>query len=234
MDTKYKRVLIKLSGEALAGSKGFGLDPEVLNSISQEIKEIHKKYVEIAIVVGGGNFWRGRYTDEMDQSNADYMGMIATIINGLALQDTFSRNGINTIVQSSLAINTVCDQFKLRNALKELDNKNVVIFVGGTGNPFFTTDTAAVLRAIEIKADAILLAKNVDAVYNADPKEDRNAIRFDQLKYDDLISKDLKVMDQAAVILAKENNLKIQVFGLNEPDSLLKVISGKKIGTIIE
>ena len=206
MDTKYKRVLIKLSGEALAGSKGFGLDPEVLNSISQEIKEIHKKYVEIAIVVGGGNFWRGRYTDEMDQSNADYMGMIATIINGLALQDTFSRNGINTIVQSSLAINTVCDQFKLRNALKELDNKNVVIFVGGTGNPFFTTDTAAVLRAIEIKADAILLAKNVDAVYNADPKEDRNAIRFDQLKYDDLISKDLKVMDQAAVILAKENN----------------------------
>lgn len=234
MEPKYHRVLIKLSGEALAGSNGFGLNPQILANVSQRIKKIYDLGVEIAIVVGGGNFWRGRYSDDLNKSAADYMGMLATVINAMALQDSFEKVGMPARVQSALKIDKVCEPFILRKAIKHLDKKRIVIFAGGTGNPFFTTDTAASLRAIEIGAQILLLAKNVDAVYDSDPNINKDAKKFNKLTYSEIIDRDLKVMDLTAVTLCKENDLPIQVFGLNDSDNLIKAIYGESVGTYID
>lgn len=233
MEPKYHRVLIKLSGEALAGEEGFGLSPETLESVCKEIKKIYDQGVEIAIVVGGGNFWRGRYGENMEKTTADYMGMLATVINAMALKDNFERIKVPAVVQSAIAMNTVCEPFTRRKAIKHLENKEIVVFSAGTGNPFFTTDTAAALRAIEINADVILLAKNIDAVYDKDPNISDDAKKFTELTYNELIERDLKVMDLTSVTLCKENKMPIQVFGLKDPENLLKAIAGENVGTII-
>lgn len=233
MRPKYHRVLIKLSGEALAGSDGFGLDPKVLERICKEIKKIALQGVEIAIVVGGGNFWRGRYAENMDEASADYMGMLATVINAMALQDVLERLDLPTRVQSAIAMNTICEPYIKRKAIRHLEKGRIVVFAAGTGNPFFTTDTAASLRAIEIDADVILLAKNVDAVYDKDPNIDPAAKRFSHLSYDEVIAQGLQVMDLTAITLCKENKMPIQVFGLKEPQNLLKAVNGENIGTFI-
>lgn len=233
MEPKYHRVLIKLSGEALAGKEGFGLDSEILTNISSEIKKIHDSGVEIAIVIGGGNFWRGRFAQNMDKSSADYMGMLATVINAMALQDYLEKAGVPARVQSAIPMNTICEPFIKRKAIRHLEHNRVVIFAAGTGNPFFTTDSAASLRAIEIGAQVILLAKNVDAVYDKDPKLDKTAKKFRELTYDQVIEKDLKVMDLTAITLCKENKMPIQVFGLDNPKNLENAISGENTGTYI-
>lgn len=233
VNSSYKRVLIKLSGEALAGTDGFGLDPQILNKISSEIKQIHDLGIQVALVVGGGNFWRGRYSQEMDAVSADYMGMLATVINGLALQNHLENAGVPTRVQSALKINSVCEPYIKRKAVKHLEKGRVVIFTAGTGNPFFTTDTAASLRAIEIGADALLLAKNVDAVYDKDPNDYPDAKKYTELTYNQVIQEDLKVMDQTAVTLCKENNMPIQVFGLKNPENLIQAVQGINTGTKI-
>ncbi len=233
MEPKYHRVLIKFSGEALAGNETTGLDPKTLESITNEIKKIYDLGIEIAIVVGGGNFWRGRYGENMDKTAADYMGMLATVINALALQDTFEKHGIPTRVQSAITMNTVCEPFIMRKAIRHLEKDRIVIFAAGTGNPFFTTDTAASLRAVEIGAQVILLAKNIDAVYEEDPNENPQARKFKELTYDEVLKRDLKVMDLTAITLCKENKMPIQVFGLKDPENLLQVLTGKNVGTLI-
>lgn len=234
MEPKYTRVLIKLSGEALSGKDGFGLDSEVLSDICKEIKHIHEMGVEIAIVVGGGNFWRGRYGEGMDEASADYMGMLATVINAMALQDVLERQeDVPTRVQSAIAMNTVCEPFIKRKAIRHLEKGRIVVFAAGTGNPFFTTDTAASLRAVEIGAQIILLAKNVDAVYDKDPNINKDAVKFKELTYDQVINQDLKVMDLTAITLCKENKMPIQVFGLKNPQNLIKAIAGENTGTKI-
>ncbi len=230
---KFKRVLIKLSGEALAGEDRFGLDDATVTKICKQIKTIHDMGIQVAIVVGGGNFWRGRSAGDLDKCSADYMGMLATVMNALALQNVLENNGMPSRVMSAIAMNTICEPYSNRKAMHHLDKDRIVIFAAGTGNPFFTTDTAAALRAVEVRADAILLAKNVDAVYSSDPKEDAQAIRYEELTYDDLIRNDLKVMDQAAVTLCKTNRIPIQVFSLRNADNLVKTINGENPGTII-
>lgn len=233
MQIKYKRVLIKLSGEALAGEEGSGLDRATLERVAKEIKEIHNLGAEIGLVVGGGNFWRGRYGEGMNKASADYMGMLATVINALALQDVLEKSDVPTRVQSAIAMNAICEPFIMRKAIHHLEKGRVVIFAAGTGNPFFTTDTAAALRAVQIGADIILLAKNVDAVYSSDPKEDKEAERYSQLHFEEVLQKNLRVMDLTAITLCKEENMPIKVFALNDEDSLLKAISGENSGTII-
>ncbi len=234
MAPKYHRVLIKMSGEALAGDEGFGINPSVVEQICKEIKRIALQGVEIAIVVGGGNFWRGRYAENMDKASADYMGMLATVINAMAIQDVLERLDLPTRVQSAIQMNTVCEPYIKRKAIRHLEKGRVVVFAAGTGNPFFTTDTAASLRAVEIDADIILLAKNVDAVYSADPAVDPDAVRYDKLTYEEVMEKQLKVMDLTAVTLCRENHMPIQVFGLNDPKNLVRAVDGEPIGTLID
>ncbi len=234
MQPKYHRVLIKLSGEALAGDEGFGINPTVVKSICKEVKKIWMQGVEIAIVVGGGNFWRGRFAEDMDKSSADYMGMLATVINAMALQDVMERMDMPTRVQSAIDMKTICEPYIKRKAIRHLEKGRVVIFAAGTGNPFFTTDTAAALRAVEIGADIILLAKNVDAVYSDDPLINPQATRYERLTYSEVIEKNLQVMDLTAITLCKENKMPIQVFGLANPENLVHAVDGEKIGTIIQ
>lgn len=233
MDLIYKRVIIKVSGEALAGDKGMGFDQNVVNEVVGQIKKVHDMGVEIAIVVGGGNFWRGRQGTEMDRSTADHMGMLATVINALALQDALERSGVQTRVQTALTITRVAEPYILRKALSHLEKKRVVIFACGTGNPFFSTDTAVALRAAEINADVILLAKNIDGIYDSDPKVNSKAKKYDEIKYIDFISQGLKAMDTAAVAICMENKTPILAFGLNEKDSIARVVKGEKLGTWI-
>ena len=233
MKPVYKRVLLKISGEALAGSDKFGINEEMTRKVAREIKQIHDLGVEVAIVVGGGNFWRGRTSKDMDRATADYMGMLATVMNSLAVQESLLAIGVPARVQTSIEMREIAEPYARRRALAHLENGDVVIFGGGTGNPFFSTDTAAALRAAEIDADVILLAKNVDAVYDSDPATNPNAVKFDELTFMDVIEKDLKVMDLTAATLCKDNNIAIHVFAIAEDGNVQKAISGEKIGTII-
>ncbi|NLY38994.1 MAG: UMP kinase [Firmicutes bacterium] len=232
----YKRVVLKLSGEALAGKLGFGIDQEVLESIALQIKEILEHGVEIAVVVGGGNIWRGAPAGKkgMDRATADYMGMLATVINALALQDALERHLVDTRVQTALEMRQVAEPYIRRRAIRHLEKGRVVIFAGGTGNPYFSTDTTAALRAAEIEAEVILLAKGkVDAVYDADPLKNPNANRFTELDYIEVIKRGLGVMDSTAASLCMDNQIKLVVFGLN-PGNIKKVIMGEQIGTVIK
>lgn len=229
----YKRVLLKLSGEALAGTKGFGLDTETINKIAEEIKYITEKGVQVAIVVGGGNFWRGRSGEGMDRTTADYMGMMATVINGLALQDALENIDIMTRVQTAIEMRQIAEPYIRRRAVRHLEKNRVVIFAGGTGNPYFSTDTTAALRAAEIEADIILLAKKVDAVYDKDPHTYHDAKKFEELTYLDVLKLELKVMDSTATSLCMDNRIPIKVFSLDEPENIIKVIYGERIGTYI-
>lgn len=233
---KYKRVLLKLSGEALMGKKGFGIDTPVLTQVAQSIKQIIQQEVEIAIVVGGGNFWRGTGSEAqgMDRATADYAGMLATIINALALQDALEAEGVITRTQSAINIQVIAEPYIRRRAIRHLEKKRVVIFAGGTGNPYMTTDTAAALRAIEIGAEILLVAKNkVDGVYDADPLKNPQAKKFDRISHKDALNLHLQVMDTTAFSLCQENNLPIIVFDLQEEQSLERVISGEPVGTIV-
>lgn len=229
----YKRVLLKISGEALAGLNGFGIDESVLSNIVSQIARVHDAGVEIGIVVGGGNFWRGKQGGKMDRTTADHMGMLATVINALAMQDALERAGVMTRVQTALDITKVAEPFIARRANRHLEKGRVVIFGCGTGSPFFTTDTAAALRANEIHAQALLLAKNIDGVYDSDPKKNPFAQKFDNITPKDYIKKGLSVMDTAAVALCSENGIPIIAFGLAENDSIMRVLCGEKIGTYI-
>lgn len=230
----FKRVLLKLSGEALAGASGTGIDPVTVDKVVSQIVELSKSGVEIAVVVGGGNFWRGRQGVAMDKVTADHMGMLATIMNALALQDAIEKKGVQTRVQTALSIPAVAEPFILRKALRHFENKRVVIFACGTGNPYFTTDSGAALRAAEIKADVLLMAKNVDGVYDSDPKLNKNAKKFDELTYMDVINKGIVVMDFTSVTMCMENKIPIVAFGLSEENSIIRAVSGEKIGTIIK
>lgn len=229
----YKRILLKLSGEALMGNRQYGIDPERLQEYAQEIKEITEKGVQVAIVIGGGNIFRGvaGASRGMDRVQGDHMGMLATVINGLALQSAMEDEGIPTRLQSAVKINEVAEPFIRRKAIRHLEKGRVVIFGGGTGNPYFTTDSAAVLRAIEIHADVILKGTRVDGIYSSDPEKDTSATKFDFITFDDVLRKGLKVMDTTAFTLSQENELPIIVFDMNTKGNLMKVVSGENIGT---
>lgn len=234
MEPKYKRVLLKISGEALAGGKSFGLDSETIGAVTDTIKKVVDMGVGVAIVVGGGNFWRGRTGENMDRTRADHMGMLATVINSLALQDALEHRGVPTRVQTAIEMRQIAEPYIRGKADKHLDKGRVVIFGCGTGNPFFSTDTAAALRAAEINADIILLAKKVDGVYDSDPNVNPHAKMFSELKYIDVLNKGLGVMDSTATSLCMDNNIPIRVFGLDNPDNIVKVVCGEEIGTIVK
>jgi len=233
---KYKRILLKLSGEALMGNLQYGIDPERLSEYAKQVKEITEKGVEVAIVIGGGNIFRGLSgaSKGMDRVQGDHMGMLATVINGLALQGAIEDQGIKTRLQSAIQVNEVAEPFIRRKAMRHLEKGRVVIFGGGTGNPYFTTDSAAVLRAIEIKADVILKGTRVDGIYNADPEKDASAIKYDNISFDEVLKKGLKVMDTTAFTLSQENKLPIIVFDMNTSGNLMKLVSGENIGTTVD
>ena len=228
-----KRVLLKLSGEALAGSKGNGIDAKTVGEICDKIKEIVDLGVKVGIVVGGGNFWRGRNGHQMERTTADYMGMLATAMNGLALQDALEARGVYSRVQTSIEMREIAEPFIQRKAMKHLEKGRAVIFACGTGHPYFTTDTAAALRATEMNAEVILLGKSIDAVYSADPKLDPNATKFEEISYIDVLNKDLKVMDSTATAMCRDNNIPLLVFGIADPQNIVRAVKGEKIGTIV-
>ncbi len=233
----YKRVIIKMSGEALKGKTEFGIDPKTVSKYAKEIKEVYDLGVEVGIVIGGGNIWRGKLAAEMgmDRSQADYMGMLATIINGLALQDALLKLGIPTRVASALEVNQVSERYIRRKVLKHLSEGNVYIFVGGTGSPYFSTDTAATLRAAELNADAVLMAKNgVDGVYNKDPRKHKDAFKYDKLTHQTLINENLKVIDLTAASMASENNIDLVIFDIEREGNFRRAVLKEKIGTIIK
>ena len=231
----YKRILLKLSGEALMGDNSHGIDPDRIQLYCKEISTLVKTGVEIAIVIGGGNIFRGvsAASKGIDRVQADYMGMLATVINGLALQSSLEGMGIQTRLQTALKMEAIAEPYIKRRAVRHLEKKRVVIFSAGTGNPFFTTDSAAALRAIEINADVILKGTRVDGIYNLDPEKNKNAVKFDKISFDEAITKNLKIMDSTAFTLSKENNLPIIVFNMNKPGNLNKITEGKQIGTIV-
>jgi len=230
----YKRVLLKLSGEAMSGNLGHGIDPDIVGKICDQIKIALDMGVEMSIVVGGGNFWRGaRNGHKMVRTTADYMGMLATAMNGLALQDALEARGINTRLQTAIEMREIAEPYIKRKAAKHLSKGRVVIFSCGTGNPFFSTDTAAALRAAETDSEVILLAKTIDGVYSADPKVDPTAVKYDEISYLDILNKDLKVMDSTATSLCKDNNIPLQVFAISEPENIVKILNGERIGTIV-
>ena len=229
----YKRVLLKISGEALAGEKGFGINNEIVNEIATAIKQIHEVGVEVSVVVGGGNFWRGRTSEGMDRTTADYIGMLATVMNSLALQDSLENMDVQTRVQTAKEMKQMAEPYIRRKAVRHLEKNRVVIFGSGTGNPYFSTDTAAALRAAEMEAEVILLAKNVDAVYDKDPKVHADAVKFDELTYLDVLQKELKVMDSTATSLCMDNGIPIKVFELST-ENIIKAVMGEKIGTTVK
>jgi len=235
-DPTYRRILIKISGEALAGDLGYGIKPEVVQFIAGEIREVHALGLQIAVVIGGGNIFRGlaASTKGMDRSSADYMGMLATIINGLALQDALEKLGIDTRVQTAIEMREIAEPFIRRRALRHLEKGRVVLFVGGTGNPYFSTDTAAALRAMEIGAEVVFKATRVDGVYTADPEKDPTATKFEELSYIEVLSKQLKVMDSTAISLCMDNHFPIVVFNLLERGRLKGLVLGEKTGTIVK
>ena len=237
MATKYKRVLYKLSGEALAGGKGFGIDSEVVTKITSQIVEVVKQGVEVAIVVGGGNIWRGKTGEElgMERATADSMGMLATVMNSLALQDSLEQKGVDTRVLTSVEMKAMAEPYIRRRAIRHLEKGRVAIFAAGIGNPYFSTDTTAALRAKEIGAEAILMGKNgVDGVYSADPKLDSTATKYDKLSYMDIMNKGLTIMDSTAITFCMDNHLPIIVFSIDEVENIVKVVSDSNLGTIIE
>ena len=234
MKPVYKRVLLKISGEALAGEQRFGINEEMTRKVAAEVKQIHDLGIEVAIVVGGGNFWRGRTSKDMDRATADYMGMLATVMNSLALQDAFLALGVPAKVQTAIEMREIAEPYARRKALSHLEQGSIVIFGAGTGSPFFSTDTTAALRAAEMDVDTILLAKNVDAVYDKDPSIYKDAVKFKRLTHMEVVEKDLKVMDLTAATLCKDNNIKIHVFAIAEEGNVMKAVLGEDIGTIIE
>ena len=231
----YKRVLLKISGEALQGNVGYGIDPHVVDSIALQLKEIKNMGVELAVVIGGGNIFRGLEASArgMDRSTADYMGMLATVINGMALQDALERKGAFTRVQTAIAMEALAEPYIRRRAIRHLEKGRIVILAGGTGNPYFTTDTTAALRAIELGAEVILKATKVDGIYSADPKKNKNAKRFSKLRYMEVLKKELKVMDATAISLCMDNNLPIVVFDLMKHGNIRRVVTGENIGTTV-
>ncbi len=234
MEPKYKRVLLKISGEALAGETRTGINEDMTNKVAREIKQLIDLGVEVAIVVGGGNFWRGRSSKDMNRETADYIGMLATVMNSLALQDALLAQNVPARVQTSIEMRKIAEPYIWRRALKELGRGEVVIFGGGIGEPHFSTDTAAALRAVNIGADMILLAKNIDAVYSDDPKTNPDAVKYTDLAMKDVIDRGLKVMDLTAATICMENNMRIQVFGLAEENSMVRAVCGENIGTLIK
>ena len=230
----YKRAIIKISGEALSGTKGFGLDEPTIKIVVEQIKMVREQGIDVGLVIGGGNFWRGKQHDStMDRSAADHMGMLATIMNAIAMQDALEAAGISTRVQTALTITRIAEPYILRKALRHFEKGRVVIFAAGTGNPFFSTDTAASLRAAEIHADVLLLAKNIDGVYDSDPKKNPNAKKYDDITYKEVIAQGLQAMDTTAITLCMDNNIPIVAFGLSEKDSILRAAKGERIGTLI-
>ncbi|MCI2255462.1 MULTISPECIES: UMP kinase [unclassified Domibacillus] len=233
---KYKRVVLKLSGEALAGEAGFGINPAVIQSVAEQVKEVSELNVEVAVVVGGGNIWRGKIGSEMgmDRATADYMGMLATVMNSMALQDSLEQLGIETRVQTSIEMRQIAEPYIRRRAIRHLEKGRVVIFAAGTGNPYFSTDTTAALRAAEIEAEVILMAKNnVDGVYSADPKVDKDAVKYSELSYLDVIKEGLAVMDSTASSLCMDNDIPLVVFSVTEKGNIKRVVLGDNIGTIV-
>ncbi len=233
---QYKRILLKLSGEALMGNKSYGIDPDRIQDYAKEIKLAVDKGIEIAIVIGGGNIFRGvaGAGNGIDRVQGDYMGMLATVINGLALQSAIEKEGVQTRLQTAIKMEQIAEPYIKRRAVRHLEKGRVVIFSGGTGNPFFTTDTAAVLRAAEINADVILKGTRVDGIYTADPEKDSSATKFDHITYKEVMRKGLKIMDMTAFALSEDNNLPIVVFDMNTPGNLIKLLSGESIGTLVE
>ncbi len=234
MKPVYKRVLMKISGEALAGSKGFGLDIDKVTSISESIKKCSQLGTEIAIVVGGGNFWRGRASEKMDRTRADHMGMLATVINSLAMSDSLERLGLDVRVQTAISMKEIAEPYIRNRAVRHLEKGRIVVFGCGTGNPFFSTDTAAALRAAEIDAEIFFKCTNVDGVYTGDPKKDATAKKYDSLTFLDVLSNGLNVMDSTAASLCMDNNIPIHVFNLDNPDNIVKALCGQSIGTIVK
>ena len=232
-ELKYKRVLLKLSGEALAGETKFGVNEITIGKICDKIKELVDLNAEVAIVVGGGNFWRGKNGHEMERTTSDYMGMLATCINGLALQDSLEQVGVDTRVQTAIEMKAVAEPYIRRRAVRHLEKGRVVIFSAGTGNPYFSTDTTAALRAAEIEAEVILLAKKVDGVYDKDPHKYADAKKYDKLSYLEILDQGLQVMDSTATTLCMDNNIPILVFGLDEPGNIRKAVNGENIGTLV-
>lgn len=234
MESRYKRVLLKISGEALAGKDKFGLNEEMLKKVALQVKEVHDMGVQVAVVVGGGNFWRGRTSKNMDRATADYIGMLATVMNAMALQDACEAEGLPTRVQTAIEMREVAEPYVRRKAMSHLEKGRVVIFGAGTGNPFFSTDTTAALRAAEIDAEVILLAKKVDAVYSADPEKDPDAVKYDELTHQEVLEKGLGVMDSTAASLCRDNHIDIHVFGIAQEGNVMRAVCGEKIGTIIK
>lgn len=232
---KYKRILLKLSGEALMGDSAYGVDADTLKSFALQIAEVVQQGVQVAVVIGGGNIFRGiqGVSSGMDRNQSDYMGMLATLINGLALQDALERIQISTRLQSAIKVEQVCEPFIRRRAMRHLEKGRVVIFAAGTGNPYFTTDTAATLRALEIEAEVLLKATRVDGVYSADPEKNSDAVKFDTVSFTDVLSNRLNVMDMTAFALSQENSLPIIVFNINVPGSLARIIAGEAVGTLV-
>ena len=236
MDTpKYKRVLLKISGEALAGDKKFGLDFDVMGRVAEVIRECVEMGVQVGVVIGGGNFWRGVKNGEgyIERTRADHMGMLATTMNCMAMADVLEQKGVDVRVQTALEIRAVAEPYIRARAIRHLEKGRVVIFGCGTGNPFFSTDTAAVLRAAEIDAEVILLAKNIDGVYSADPKKDPNAVKYDAISYDEVLAQHLAVMDTTATSLSMDNKIPVLLFALKDPENILRAVMGEKIGTIV-
>jgi uridylate kinase len=232
----YKRILLKLSGEALMGEQNFGIEPVMIDHFGDEIKDVVDAGFEVAIVIGGGNIFRGLQAGNLgiDRAQGDYMGMLATVINGMALQGVLEKRGINSRLMSALSIQQVCEPYIRRRAIRHLEKGRVIIIAAGTGNPFFTTDTAAALRAVEIGADALLKGTSVDGIYTADPKKDPTATKFKEISYQEVISRELKVMDQTAFTLCKENKLPIVVFSIREKGNILRILAGEEIGTRVD
>ena len=231
----YKRVLLKLSGEALSGKEGHGIDPDVVGAICEKVKEIVEMGVQVSIVVGGGNFWRGLKNGKKmnDRATADYMGMLATAMNGLALQDALESRGIYTRLQTAIEMREIAEPYIKRKAAKHLERGRVVIFACGTGHPFFSTDTAAALRAAETESEVILLAKTIDGVYSADPKLDPTAVKYDKISYREVLDQDLKVMDSTATALCKDNNIPLLVFAISDPENIVRAVKGEIVGTVV-
>ncbi|MDY4976030.1 MAG: UMP kinase [Clostridia bacterium] len=234
MAAKYRNVMLKLSGEALAGAGKTGLDFDILNRIALQIKEVVSLGTKVSIVVGGGNFWRGRSGGQMDRTRADHMGMLATVINALAMADSLEANGVPTRVQTGIEMRQIAEPYIRGKAVRHLEKGRVVIFACGTGNPYFTTDTAAALRAAEMGVEVILLAKNVDGVYDSDPNQNPNAKKYDHISFMEVLNQDLGVMDLTAATLCKDNHIPLLVFGLDQPENIVKAVSGEKIGTIVD
>lgn len=235
MNPKYRRIILKLSGEAMAGEKGIGINMDTVRSIASQVKTIHEMGVETSIVVGGGNFWRGRDAENMDRATSDYMGMLGTVMNALAFQDALENMGVVTRVQTAIEMKEVAEPYIRRRAIRHLEKGRVVIFAGGTGNPYFSTDTTAALRAAEIDAEVILLAKKgVDGIYDSDPNVNNDATKFDDLSYLEILNRELKIMDTTATSLCMDNSIPLIVFGIDEPSSIIDVVMGKEIGTNVK